>query len=316
MAGLARGGLKLWLAGVLFMTPFAQAEPLRIVGSSALFPFIVATAERFGYEMDTDTPVVESTGTGGGIKFFCSGTTKAYPDMVTASRPMTPLEKAYCARHGVHGVTEIALGLDALVVARAREGLFFPLTVAQLRAAVQEASHLPTKWQEVSPTFPYEQIKVFLPPETAGTRETFEHLVLSKRGKCRKDGAVRSVADQEGVIARKLSLAPEAMGVLSYAFLIKNHDTLKAFHINGVSPTKHTITSGTYPLVRHVFLYVKTRALQDKEQVRAFVHYITSKQMEELLSSYGLLPLSPREAAFRQTHLQSAETPRKEKGAP
>lgn len=284
------------LALVLMMCASqATAARLRVVGSSALFPFVVAVAERFGYQFEFGTPVVESTGTGGGIKYFCSGRGARFPDIVSASRPMTASEKELCARCHVGEILEIPLGLDALVLVRAKEGLFFDLSVEEVRRASEAQTPLPMRWQDVNTQFPDEVIKLFLPPLTAGTREVFHELILGKNARERRDGALRSVADQESVIARKLVQTPDAIGVISYAFLYKNQDTLRPFKMNGVEPTVATITNKRYPLVRPVYLYVKKEALQNQKDLQAFVRYVVSDCVTVLLERYGLVGLPPRE---------------------
>ena len=306
MTRLTRGGILLSLGlSLSWGGESLWARPVQIVGSSALAPFIVAVAERFGYEYPYGTPVVESTGTGGGIKFFCSGTHVRYPPLVTASRPMSQGERDYCKRHRVEDLVEIPLGLDALVVVRAKEGLFFPLSIDQLKTATQNTLPLPLKWQDIDRSFPDDPIKIFVPPETAGTRETFEALVLGQKGRARTDGALRSVADQESVIARKLIQTPDAMGVVSYAFLIKNHERLQAFTLEGVAPQRETILNKKYPLVRQVYLYVKKSAMRDREDVHAFVSYITSPCVQKFLSLYGLLPLSLKDQRARHEFLKN-----------
>lgn len=300
---------------VMMLAPAAVSAPLRVVGSSALFPFIVAVAERFGYQFDYGTPVVESTGTGGGIKYFCSGSGARFPDIVSASRPMTLSERALCARHHIEDILEIPLGLDALVLVRAKEGLFFDLTKDQLRQAIEDKAPLPLRWQEISARFPDEAIKIFLPPQTAGTREVFHHIVVGDEGHERQDGALRSVADQESVIARKLMQTPDAVGVISFAFLYKNQDTLRPFKINSVEPTLETITSKRYPLVRPVFVYVKMDALKEQKNVQAFVRYIASDCVEVLLTRYGLVSLPRKERVHLRARLDQLITgPHKSRG--
>ena len=58
-------------------------EQIKIVGSSTVFPFSTAVAEEFGRKTKYKTPIVESTGSGGGMKLFCSGNGKQHPDITT-----------------------------------------------------------------------------------------------------------------------------------------------------------------------------------------------------------------------------------------
>ena len=58
---------------------FAARDQIRIVGSSTVYPFTTAVAEQFGKTSGMKTPVVESTGTGGGFKLFCAGVGEDQP---------------------------------------------------------------------------------------------------------------------------------------------------------------------------------------------------------------------------------------------
>ena len=71
---------------LFFGTPSLARDQINIVGSSTVFPFSTAVAERFGKSTDFKTPVVESTGSGGGMKLFCAGTGASTPDVTNASR--------------------------------------------------------------------------------------------------------------------------------------------------------------------------------------------------------------------------------------
>ena len=71
----------------LAMTSGAQArDQIEIVGSSTVFPFATSVAERFGRTSKFKTPVVEATGSGGGLKLFCAGIGLEHPDVTNASR--------------------------------------------------------------------------------------------------------------------------------------------------------------------------------------------------------------------------------------
>ena len=71
-------------------------DQIRIVGSSTVFPFATAVAERFGQDGQFPAPVVESTGTGGGIKLFCEGVGENTPDIANASRRIKDSELEAC----------------------------------------------------------------------------------------------------------------------------------------------------------------------------------------------------------------------------
>src|SRR5580765_3047737 len=115
--------LLLTAAVTAIVTVAAQAQArdqIRIVGSSTVFPFATAVAEQFGQKSGLKTPVVESTGTGGGIKLFCAGVGEDTPDIANASRQIKKSEVEVCAKSGVKEITEVRIGFDGIVLANSK----------------------------------------------------------------------------------------------------------------------------------------------------------------------------------------------------
>ncbi len=94
---------------------------IRVVGSSTVYPFSSYVAEEFGATTEHPTPVIESTGSGGGIKIFCEGDGLDTADITNASRRMKPSEFERCADNGVTEITEIAIGADGITIAQAKD---------------------------------------------------------------------------------------------------------------------------------------------------------------------------------------------------
>lgn len=90
-------------------------DRIRIVGSSTVFPFSTAVAEQFGRSTDVQTPVVESTGSGGGMKLFCAGVGTDNPDITNSSRRMKSSEFQLCQDNGVTDITEALIGYDGIL---------------------------------------------------------------------------------------------------------------------------------------------------------------------------------------------------------
>ena len=109
-------------AVVIGTTGLAQArDQIRIVGSSTVFPFATAVAEQFGKTTQFKTPVIESTGSGGGLKLFCAGVGVKHPDITNASRRIKMSEVKRCARNGVKEIVEVKLGFDGIVLANSKK---------------------------------------------------------------------------------------------------------------------------------------------------------------------------------------------------
>jgi len=103
-----------------FSVSASARDQIKIVGSSTVYPFTSYVAEEFKAVTGNKTPVVESTGTGGGMKLFCSGNGLDTPDFTNASRPMKDKEFALCAQNGVTDITGMKVGFDGIAVAQSK----------------------------------------------------------------------------------------------------------------------------------------------------------------------------------------------------
>ena len=273
-------------ATLLASTAGAQArDQIRIVGSSTVFPFSTAVAERFGQKTGMKTPVVESTGTGGGMKLFCSGVGEDTPDITNASRPIKPSELEACAKAGVTEITEVKIGFDGIVLANSKTHPGFALSEKDIWLAL--AKEVPvggklvpnphTTWNQINPALPAEKIEVLGPPPTSGTRDAFVELVMdraceevpevkaltnadAKKAACetlREDGAYIDAGENDNLIVQKLEANPTTLGIFGYSFLDQNIDKLRGNTIQGVEPTFENIADAKYPIARSLYFYVK-----------------------------------------------------------
>jgi phosphate transport system substrate-binding protein len=242
-------------------------DQIRIVGSSTVFPFSTAVAEQFGRTTDFPTPVVESTGSGGGIKLFCAGVGTEHPDITNASRRMKLSEFETCQQNGVTDIVESVVGFDGIVVANSKSGPEFALTREQLVTALAEQGPKPTMWNEVDPSLPAIKIEVLGPPPSSGTRDAFEELVMAEGCEgagiecegieLRTDGAYIEAGENDNLIVSKLEANPNALGIFGFSFLDQNSDKIKGASIDGVEPTFEAIADGEYPVSRSLYFYIK-----------------------------------------------------------
>ncbi|MEX2407863.1 MAG: substrate-binding domain-containing protein, partial [Rhodovibrionaceae bacterium] len=176
-------------AATLGTAGLAEArDQIRVVGSSTVFPYSQAAAEEFSAKSGQTAPVVESTGTGGGMKIFCQGIGAEHADVTGASRAMKQSEYELCVENGVTDITEALIGFDGLSFAVSRQGETFDLSKAQLYLAL--ASEVPvdgeivanpyTNWSEIDPDLPNIKIQVLGPPPTSGTRDAWVELVMEE----------------------------------------------------------------------------------------------------------------------------------------
>ena len=176
------------IASTLLVTTLSARDQIKIVGSSTVYPFSSSVAEEFGATTSFPTPVVESTGTGGGIKLFCAGVDINTPDIANASRAMKASEFKMCQENGVTDITEALIGFDGIAIAQSSKVQGFNVTKEQLALAV--AKEVPAadgkslianpykKWSDISNNLPNREIIVYGPPKSSGTRDSFEELVL------------------------------------------------------------------------------------------------------------------------------------------
>jgi phosphate transport system substrate-binding protein len=282
----------------------AQArDQIRIVGSSTVFPFSTAVAETFGKTTSFATPIVESTGSGGGLKLFCSGVGVDHPDMTNSSRRIKATEITLCADNGVEAV-EAKVGFDGIVVANAKSAPSFALTREQIVIALAEQGPKPTMWSEIDPSLPEIKIEVMGPPPSSGTRDAFEELVMEEgcegaKIECegisiRTDGAYIESGENDNLIVSKLEANPNALGIFGFSFLDQNSDKLKGSNVDGVEPTFDNIASGDYPVSRSLYFYIKKQHIGVIPGMMEYVGEFLSDEAigeEGYLLDKGLIPL-------------------------
>ncbi|MEM8753682.1 MAG: PstS family phosphate ABC transporter substrate-binding protein [Pseudomonadota bacterium] len=278
-------------------------DQIRIVGSSTVFPFATAVAETFGKTTEFKTPVVESTGSGGGLKLFCAGVGVDHPDITNASRRIKASEIELCSANGVEAVESI-VGYDGIVVANAKGAPAFSLTREQIVTALAEQGPKPTMWSDIDPSLPQIKIEVLGPPPSSGTRDAFEELVMEEGCEgagiecegisIRDDGAYIEAGENDNLIVSKLEANPNALGVFGYSFLDQNGDKLQGALVDGVEPTFDNIASGDYPVSRSLYFYVKKAHVDVIPGIMEYVSEFISDEAsgeEGYLVDKGLIPL-------------------------
>ena len=276
----------------------ASRDSIRAVGSSTVFPFAKAVSEAFARSNpDYKSPIIESTGTGGGMKLFCSGVGADTPDMTHASRRMKASEFTDCQANGVNEITEIQVGLDGIAFASAQGGIMMSLTPQQVYEALAANPYGEEQtnetWSDVDPSLPNEPILVYGPPSTSGTRDALKELVLEVGcdtnpemkalkdsdedrhaqlcTEVRSDGAYVDQGEQDNLIVQKIEGNPKAVGVFGYSYLEENADKVQGLPMNGVEPTYENIANFDYPGARPLYVYVKKAHLDAIPGLREYL---------------------------------------------
>lgn len=283
-------------------------DQIRIVGSSTVFPFSTTVAEQFGRSTDFQTPVVEATGSGGGMKLFCAGVGTNNPDITNASRRMKASEFKLCQENGVTDVTEAIIGYDGIVIANAKGGAEFELTREQLVLALAEQGTKPELWSDIDPSLPAIKIEVLGPPPSSGTRDAFEELVMEEACEgagipcdgisIREDGAYVEAGENDNLIVSKLEANPDALGIFGFSFLDQNSDALQGAVVDGVEPDFDLIASGEYPVSRSLYFYIKNAHVGVIPGMQQFVDEFMSPNSageDGYLVDKGLIPLTQDE---------------------
>ena len=325
--------------------PALARDQIKIVGSSTVFPYTQAVAEEFGKKTGGKAPVVESTGTGGGMKIFCQGVGEDNPDITGASRAMKKSEWELCTKNGVTDVTEVLIGYDGLSIAQSKKGKPMDLSKEQIFLAL--ASEIPDgdklvpnpnkKWSDVDKSLPDVAITVYGPPPTSGTRDAFVELAMhegckeleyfkKKKGevskdefdtlvkdKCtpmRQDGPFIEAGENDNLIVQRIEADPNAVGIFGYSFLYENQDKLQGVKIGGTEPDFDTIADGSYGLSRPLFIYVKNPHRKVIPGMSEFIaEYVSDDAMGEdgYLHERGLVVLSDDKLKEMQDRAKNAE---------
>ena len=308
----------------------AARDQIRIVGSSTVYPFTTAVAEQFGKSTGMKTPVVESTGTGGGLKLFCASVGEDSPDFANASRTIKKAEFEDCVKNGVTDIVQIEVGFDGLSVAQSKAAKPLALTKQQLFLAL--AKMVPDKdgklianpnktWKDVDPSLPDVKIEVLGPPPTSGTRDSFAELAIEAGAltipamadlkkadskafdavwkTMREDGAFVEAGENDNLIVQKLVANPNALGVFGFSFVEQNANAITDIPIDGVEAKYETIADGTYKMSRPLFIYVKKQHIGQVPGMAEFIaEYVSDKAIGQdgYLADKGLVTLPGAEA--------------------
>lgn len=322
----------------------ASRDSISIVGSSTVFPFSKVVAERFGKMTSYNTPTVESTGTGGGFKLFCSGVGTQYPDISNASRRIKKSEFELCQSNGVKDIIEVLIGFDGIVLANSVEAEPLDLTLRDVYLALAAKVPNPdgsetlvdnpySKWSEVNPDLPDARIEVMGPPSTSGTRDAFVELAME--GGCktfpwikamkgenkskyketchlmREDGPFVEAGENDNLIVQKIDANPAALGIFGFSFLDQNIDKVQASTIGGVEPEFDTIADGSYPVARPLYFYAKKAHIGVIPGIAEYLAEFTSERAwgsEGYLTEKGMIPLNEERREKIGAQVKAGET--------
>lgn len=314
------------LAGLLMAANVFARDNIEVVGSSTVYPFSTVVAERYGRSTGKATPKIESTGSGGGMKLFCSGVGTNYPDITNSSRRIKMSEFKKCQKNGVKDVIEVQIGYDGIVIANSVDAKSINLSRKDIFLAL--AAKVPgdtegslidnpyTNWKQINPLLPDIDIEVLGPPPTSGTRDAFVELgmeggckkiawiaALKKTDKntykqvchtVREDGRYIEAGENDNLIVQKLEANPAALGIFGFSFLDQNADKVQGASIESIEPTFESIADKSYPISRPLFFYVKKAHVGVVPGMMGYLKEFTSERawgVEGYLAEKGMISL-------------------------
>ncbi len=313
----------------------ASRDQIRAVGSSTVYPFAKAVADSLAKSgASIKSPIIESTGTGAGMKLFCAGVGVQHPDIENASRRMKKSEYDDCVKNGVDKIVEIQVGLDGVAFAEARGGLGLKLTPEDVYKAIAANPYgkpnTAKTWKDVNPSLPAEPILVYGPPSTSGTRDALKELILAKGcdanpemkalkdsnkdqhdkvcTEVRSDGAYVDSGENDNLIVQKLEANPKAIGVFGFSYLEENADKLIGLTMNGIEPTYASISDFSYPGARPLYIYVKAAHLDAIKGLKEYVaEWAKSWGKDGMLAKQGMV-VSPDDVQAKNAVVASSFT--------
>ncbi|NTA35933.1 substrate-binding domain-containing protein [Agrobacterium salinitolerans] len=313
------------VASVAFAGAAAARDQIQVAGSSTVLPYAKIVAETFAETFPNfKAPVVESGGTGGGLKAFCSGVGEGTIDIANASRKIKADELAACKAAGVTDVQEVKIGYDGIVFAMDSSNKDIKLEPKDLYLALAAevvkdgklVANPYKKWSEINKELPDVAIAAYIPGSKHGTREVFEEKIMADgckeagatdviktlitdakqaAAKCvavRKDGAAVDIDGDYTETLARIDANKTGLGVFGLAFYENNADRLKVATVSGVVPSTETVASGKYPVSRPLFFYVKKAHLGVIPGLKEYVEFFTSDEMigpDSPLANYGLV---------------------------
>mgnify|MGYP003122775275 FL=1 len=310
--------IMLLVTGCAFSPVLArEANQISVVGSSTVFPFATIASEKWSKSTGHKAPIIESTGSGGGLKLFCAGIGIEHPDVTNASRAIKKSEKELCAKNGITPI-EYLIGYDGITFSNSNEAPQYKLTKEHIFLAV--AKDIPSNgkwvengyiyWSNIDPNLPKVKINVIAPPPSSGTRDAFVELVMHsvckkiykmpKKGedgykaRCsslREDGLVVEAGENDNLIVAKLTNDQSRFGIFGFSFLDQNRDRVQGSIIDNVSPSFDTIADGSYGVSRPLFFYVKKEHIGVIPNLQSYADYFMSLATDDgPLADAGLIP--------------------------
>lgn len=260
----------------------AQAQTIKVDGSSTVYPITEAVAEEYGKINRNVRVTVGISGTGGGFKKFTVGET----DISNASRPIKATEAAVASKSGIQYI-ELPVAYDALTIVVNKSNTWATnLTTAELKKIWEPGSKV-KNWAQVRAGFPSVPLRLYGPGTDSGTFDYFTEAINGKEKACRTDFVS---SEDDNVLVQGVARDRGALGYFGFAYYEENSNKLNAVPVNGVRPSIEAVNKGTYkPLARPLFIYVSKKAAGQPHVDKLVRYYLQS--CSKLSKQVGYVPL-------------------------
>jgi phosphate transport system substrate-binding protein len=304
--------------------PPAQEEeakdiPVTVITSSLARPLAQALVERLSKSGYFAQPRLRVSDHDEAFRTLCGDI-----DFVIASRRIADAELARCHKWGIP-VVEWKLGYQAVVLAAAPTTELTTLSPRDVFLALARRIPDPAEpsrlidnpnmaWSDVDGRFAYRSIDILAPPD-ATTRAAFVELVMepgcetypwirslrqSDRARyndicheLRSDGRYREIELSNTLVTQRLWAEPNWLVILGYRYYQDYRTQLRTI-LEGPVPTLATLTDGTYPAARPVYVYAQRSHLDWNRAARLLAQELTlaySVGQRGYLPLHGLVPL-------------------------
>lgn len=304
---------------------------MMIVGSTTVKPFSSMVVDKLTITSEIEPPMVQYTGSGGGLMLFCAGVGVLDPDVAYASRRIRKSEFKRCQENGVDSIIEVKVGYDGIVLTRGIDSSSMNLSLRDIYLALAKEVPDPKgghtfianpykTWQDVNKRLPNEPIIVWGPSGASGTNYVFSRLAME--GGCRTfdwiralknedlwrykttcrtlrdDGVYVAVSENDDATVKKLTGNPHAVAIFGFSILERNQKSIRGLQVDNVEPDFDTISNDSYPISRPLYLYVKKAHVDVYPGIREFLQEFTSDLAwgdQGYLATIGLVPMLEEE---------------------
>ncbi|RLS52562.1 MAG: PstS family phosphate ABC transporter substrate-binding protein [Planctomycetota bacterium] len=272
-------------------TDVALSGEITVDGSSTVAPITSLIAEEFGDKHAGVRVPVGISGTSGGFKQFVRGEL----DICDASRPISESEMETLKKNNIEWL-ELQVAIDGLTVCiNPKNDWCQAMTIAQLKKLWAPDSTV-KKWNEIDPSWPDREIKLFGADTDSGTFEYFTEAVVGKKNSSRPDYQQNT---EDNVLVQGVAQDEAALGYFGYTYYVTNQDKVQGLPISNtenpadaVAPELESIRSGKYaPLSRPLFIYVSKKSLE-RPAVAEFLRFYLSDEGQKLVAEAKAVQMS------------------------